>query len=86
MSEQLLREMIRSHLTEARYVTLLGQNRSDLDLAILWLKMNRKLRSVGDIRKLDDDTYAVRIRVKGDHKVAANLVRDRFGYFVRVVL
>jgi len=84
-TEELLREVVRGHLREGRYLTLQGQNKLDLDMAIRWVQRNGKLRRVGAIERLPDDTYVTRVQVKGSTEGVANLIKDRFGYFVRIV-
>jgi len=84
VTRALLREMIELTLSEAKVVTLRGQNRNDLTLAVQWVKNNKKLKSTGAIEKDKNDRHVVRIRVKGDKKDAINLIKDRFGSFIIV--
>tara|TARA_Y100000310_G_C20344452_1_gene651351 strand:- start:488 stop:742 length:255 start_codon:yes stop_codon:yes gene_type:complete len=79
-----LREFIEYTLAEAKIVTLRGQNRNDLSMAILWIRNNKKLKSAGAIEKTKNDDYVARIKVKGTKSEASALIKDRFGSFIRV--
>jgi len=85
MTLALLREVVQGVLSETRHVTLAAPYRSDLEQAVNWVKLNKQLRSAGDIQELDRDMYVVRLHVKGRHVDIEALVKDRFGYFVKVV-
>ena len=84
MTQSLLREMIGLTINEEKVVTLRGQNRSDLDLAIQWVRNNKKLKAAGAIEKGNDNKHVARIRVKGNKKDVLDLIKDRFGSFIIV--
>jgi len=84
--EDQLKQYIRLLLFEAREkkrkLTLTSQNRSDLGVALQWLRLNKLIRSSGKIRKAGDK-HKVTISVS-DKARASYMVKDRFGTFVGV--
>jgi hypothetical protein len=84
MTELLLREMIELTINEAKVVTLRGQNRNDLVMAIQWVRNNKKLKTAGPIEKDNDNKHVARIHVKGNKKDSLDLIKDRFGSFIIV--
>ena len=64
--------------------TLIAPYKTDLELALYWIKNNNLLRSTSEIQKLDNK-YIVRVRHKGSKQSLTALVKDRFGVFVEVI-
>jgi hypothetical protein len=79
-----LRLFIRESIEELDELTLSGQNSRDLDMALTWLKNNRRLNSVGKTKKSKGGKHSISAKIKGDSGTAKQLVKDRFGVFVDV--
>lgn len=84
MSTEILRQFICESIEELDEVTLSGQNSRDLDMALTWLKNNKKLSSAGNTKKGKGGKHSVTAKVSGGKKSAKQLVKDRFGVFVDV--
>lgn len=84
--EEHLRQYIRLLLFEAkekkRKLTLTSQNRSDLEVALQWLRLNKLISAGGKIKKAGDK-HKVTISVS-DKARASYMVKDRFGTFIGV--
>ena len=64
-------------------VTIVGSYETDLNLALKWLRLNKAVKAVGQINKVGN-VYTVVVKTRSKEKVKS-LVKDRFGYFIKVV-
>ena len=72
----------------ARTATIVAAYLSDLQLGLRWAKANKAIKSVGQIREVGfraGKRYAVKVRVRASKKDLSNLIKDRFGSFIKVV-
>ena len=64
--------------------TLISPYKTDLELALYWIKNNNLLKATSEIQKRDDK-YIVQGRHKGSKQSLTALVKDRFGVFLEVI-
>jgi hypothetical protein len=72
----------------ARTATIVAAYLTDLQLGLRWAKANKVIKSVGMIREIgfkSGKRYAVKVRVRTSKKDLRNLIKDKFGSFIRVV-
>lgn len=70
---------------KSKYATISAQSSSDMSQILTWLRLNKAIKTAGEIRK-SGDSYIVRVKVssKSGKAKIAELVKSRFGIFGRV--
>ena len=63
--------------------TIFASYETDLGLVLNWLRLNKAIVSVGNIRKTNN-AYAVTVKTKLPKSDIRALVKDRFGIFAKV--
>jgi|6_EtaG_2_1085325.scaffolds.fasta_scaffold00058_43 hypothetical protein len=85
--EVLLHEKRKRKLKKPRgkFATISADYESDLSLIMTWLRLNKAIKSAGEIRQVGN-RYSVRVKVspKSSRQDVKNLVKDRFGVFGEV--
>lgn len=68
-----------------KYATILTQSDEDMSQILLWLKINKAIKSAGKIIK-SGNTYLMKVKVspRVGRSGVFRLVKDRFGMFARV--
>ena len=69
---------------KSKTATIVATYRTDLELIIGWLRLNKAISGSSPIRKLNS-TYATTVRAKSSKADINKLVKDRFGVFAKVV-
>tara|TARA_R110000765_G_C18675678_1_gene578669 strand:- start:282 stop:503 length:222 start_codon:yes stop_codon:yes gene_type:complete len=69
---------------KSKTATIVATYRTDLELIIGWLRLNKAISGSSVIRKLNS-TYATTVRAKSSKADINKLVKDRFGVFAKVV-
>ena len=71
--------------SKSKSATISAQSSSDMSQILTWLRLNKAIKSAGEIRS-SGDTYIVRVKVspKSSKSEIAELVKSRFGIFGRV--
>ena len=64
-------------------VTVTGPYRTDLNLALLWLKSNKGISATKKVYKTKNG-YAAKVVTKISKSELRNLAKDRFGVFINV--
>lgn len=62
-------------------VMLKGQNSSDVELAINWLRLNKAITDVSEMHK-EKNLYVVIVKIATDWSEVTGLVSSKFGSFV----
>tara|TARA_R110001583_G_scaffold48919_14_gene153177 strand:+ start:4738 stop:4983 length:246 start_codon:yes stop_codon:yes gene_type:complete len=71
----------------SKYATIIAPLKSDIMLMLNWAKLNKTVKSIGDVREIGQG-YAVSVKLKSGIKKSdlKNLLSDKFGSFVRKVV
>ena len=64
--------------------TIYASYGTDLSLVLNWLRLNKAIKSVGEINKSAAGIYSATVKSKVSKKDLSNLVKDRFGVFAKV--
>ena len=64
--------------------TIIATYETDLGLVLNWLRLNKALSSVGEIREIKAG-YGVRVKSKISKESLKDLVKDKFGVFAKVI-
>ena len=64
--------------------TIIALSNADMDQILMWLRLNKALKSVGKITKVDRG-YAVKVKSKISKSSLSSLAKERFGVFVKVI-
>ena len=86
----LLIEFIRNNIlleakkSKKQRLRLRAQNKSDLTLAIGWLRLNKMLGRAGKISMGSNGQHQITINFKGDRKKVVHTIKNRFGSFISV--
>ena len=68
---------------KSKTATVTSSYKTDLSLALLWLKSNKGISSTKKIYKTKNG-YAVKVTPKISKNELKNLAKDRFGVFINV--
>jgi len=69
---------------KAKIATIVASYQTDLELALNWARLNKMIKGRGAVRELED-SYAVTVKIKKGTKAdLRNLLKDRFGVFIKV--
>jgi len=72
----------------SKSATIIAAYSTDLQLALRWAKLNKALKSVGEIREIgskSEKRYAVTVKIRTSKSALSSLIKDRFGVFIKVV-
>ena len=73
---------------KSKSATIIAAYSTDLQLALRWAKLNKALKSVGEIRELglkSGKRYSVTVKLRTSKSELSTLLKNRFGVFIKVV-
>lgn len=69
----------------SKTATIVATYRTDLELIVNWLRLNKAISSSSPIRELNS-AYAVTVKGKTSKSNIKNLVKDKFGVFATKII
>ena len=72
----------------SKSATIIAAYATDLQLALRWAKLNKALKSVGELREIGsklERRYAITVKLRISKSELSTLLKDRFGVFIKVV-
>ncbi len=73
---------------KSKSATIIAAYSTDLQLALRWAKLNKALKSVGELREIGsklEKRYAVTVKLRTSKSELSTLLKNRFGVFIKVV-
>ena len=70
-------------MSKTRKITVSANSRVDLHLALTWMKSNGAIKSLPKIKK-SSKGYTASVISEISKNAFTNLIKDRFGVFIRV--
>ena len=68
----------------SKRATIIALSRADMQQILTWLRLNKALKDIGEIREVDTG-YAVKVKSKISKSALNTLAKERFGVFVKVI-